>query len=436
MASTINTNITDIVKMRDKILSGVKLACKTAFLCYALTFIILAFIIISSPPAISSDTPFWQYIFSLSFSLYFLPFGLSLSLGGITVYLVPLFITFLFMLFSYICAKQIKKIDFSILLISFIVQSTISIIVCVSNKIIGQELVIKILLLPSFILFLGQFAVYLRSRAGIIQTIRYSKKFKAVPNFVRLGLRISAATLCFMGIFSCLIFALWSILSFREISAVYSLLNISFISVIGLIFIQIAYLPNLIFLTSAWFTHAGVSFQYTTPFSLWESSQALAPAAPFLAIYPTNNSMHLIFLIVLAPFLLIPIWAATAIIKMTKKSNYRINFIKEKKNVLKIERFNFGDTLAQLYTPELINRIIAAFICCLISLFLNFVFLAGLFFFSSGVIGKSSLRYFGVDGLWQAGEITLVFAGVELAVLIVWAIWSIIKGRIAREQLK
>ncbi|MDR3152071.1 MAG: DUF6350 family protein [Bifidobacteriaceae bacterium] len=436
MVSTIDTNTINAIKKSIRILSGIKLAFKTVFFCYASIFIILAFIIISSPPAISSDTPLWQYIFSLSFSLYFLPFGLSLSLGDQTISLMPLFLTFLFIFFSYICAKRVKKIDVITLVTSFIIQSAISIIISILSKTISQESVIKILLLPSLILFSGQAAVYLRARAEIIQTAKYSRKFKVILNFARLSIKISVVTLAFIGIFSCLVFILWTILSFREISAVYSLLNISAFGAVGLIFIQIVFLPNLIFLIPAWFTHMGVSFQYTIPFSLWETNQTLAPTVPFLAIYPTNNSMHFIFLAVLIAFLSIAVWGAWAIIKMTKKNNYRFNFIKEKKNVLKIERFNFGNTLAQLYTPELANRIFAVFICCLISSILNFCFLASFFFLSSGVVGKSSFKHLGVDGLWQSGEIALVFFGVEFLSLIVWAFYMIIKGRIAKKQLK
>ncbi|MDR3128452.1 MAG: DUF6350 family protein [Bifidobacteriaceae bacterium] len=420
---------------KTNIIESLKLPFKTTFFCFALTFIIVGFIIISTPPAIDSNTPLWQYIFAQTFRYYFMPFGLTSNINNISLSITPLGLTLIFIILAFISAKQIKNLNLNIIFISFIIQIILSILMSIPNSTISQEAVYKIIFWPSLVLFVGHFSAYLRSQDGIIQTFRYQTQIRKIPNFVRLGIKMSLLTIMFLILFSSLIFTLWSLTSFQEIMALYNLLNPPNISAIAFLLIQIIYVPNLIFLIPAWFTPQGVSFEYSVPYSLWESRQTLSPSVPILATYPTNDSLHLIFIFILIAFLSIALWVAIAIIKMSKKPDYRINFIHEAKNILKIERFNFGNTLSQLYPSELINRILATFFCCGISAIFNFISLNIIFFLSSGVIGAVGSRHFGANDFWQPLEITLSIMLTEVVVLIFWSIGTVIRGQIAKKQL-
>jgi hypothetical protein len=335
-------------------------------------------------------------------------------------------------------AKQCKELNIYKLLLSFIIQCFFSILISIPNKTISGESVFKILFLPSLFLLAGQllafFSVNYPGKNSILFTFRYSKRLQKIPNFIRLGVKMSFATFAFIFFFSSIVFILWILISYQEINSVYNIVNPPIFASVAFLVVQIAYVPNLIFLIPAWFTSFGVSFEYSVPFSLWESRQALAPSVPILAAYPTNDSLHLVFLIVLGAFLSVGLVVALFIIRATKQKAYRISFFKEKENIVKIERFDFGNTLSRLHMPEFINRAIMAFICCIIVNILTIFYLQIIFVFSSGVIGQKSLKSFGVDSLFQSLEICAVLSSVEILTLIIWSTFTIIRGKFAKQQ--
>jgi hypothetical protein len=326
------------------------------------------------------------------------------------------------------------------LFIAFITNCALSVLISIPGKTISQEAFFKIIFYPSLVFFVGQiFALLSQSYPGvdsIFASFRYSKTIQKIPNFIRLGIRMSFATFAFIYFFSAAVFIIWALISFQEIDAVYNMINPPAFPALAFLLAQLVFVPNLIFILPAWFTPHGVSFEYSVPFSLWESRQALTPAVPIFAAYPTNNSFHLIWFFVLGAFLSLGLIISIFIIKMTKRKAYRISFIREKENIVKIERFNFGHTLAQLHTSEFINRVIAAFICCGIANALFFIYIQIIFFFSSGVIGVKSLNYFGVDSFYQSLEICTSLVIIEIATLLIWSIFTIVRGHFAKKQIQ
>jgi hypothetical protein len=75
-----------------------------------------------------------------------------------------------------------------------------------------------------------------------------------------------------------------------------------------------------------------------------------------------------------------------------------------------------------------------AFICCIIANILTVFYLQIIFIFSSGVIGQKSLKSFGVDSVFQSLEICAALSSIEILVLIVWSIFTIVRGRLAKDQ--
>ncbi|MDR2799236.1 MAG: hypothetical protein LBB07_01260, partial [Bifidobacteriaceae bacterium] len=130
---------------KENLLEGFKLAFKSCFFTFALVFIIAGLIIISAPPTQDMNTNFWTLIFQNCFSMYFVPFGLTLALNNITITLIPLGLTLLAMIFSYMSAKQCKELNIYKLLLSFIFQCFFSILISIPNKTISGESVFKIL---------------------------------------------------------------------------------------------------------------------------------------------------------------------------------------------------------------------------------------------------------------------------------------------------